>query len=212
MKHPAKFSESILGVIGDVLDYNDFQGRILDPFAGTGRVHEFNNWNDGVHTFGLEIEPSWAAMHERTQVGDATKIPWPDRWFDAIVTSPCYGNRMADNDPRDTCITYRSALGEPLADNNAGGMQWGDQYRLLHGKAWRECARVLKPGGLFILNVSDHVRAGVRQRVAGWHLYYLGLLGFHVHDVVPVPTRRMKRGANHEARVAAELVVVLRAG
>jgi len=69
---------------------------VLDPFAGTGRVHELRQF--GHDTFGVEIEPIWAALHQGTVVGNALhlKDAVKGRLFQAVVTSPCYGNRLAD--------------------------------------------------------------------------------------------------------------------
>lgn len=206
MKHPAKFSERILDEIRAVLDRSKIEGMILDPFAGTGRVHALAN-PPTRQTVGVEIEPEWAYLHPDTIVGNALALPFPDNSFDAIVTSPCYGNRMADNDPRDSCITYRSRLGRPLSTGNLGSMQWGHGYQAFHAAAWRETLRVLRPYGTFVLNISDHVRDRKRQTVSGWHVGLLQQMGCQIVDIAAVGTPRMRRGQNHEARVDAELVV-----
>jgi hypothetical protein len=52
-------------------------------------------------------------------------------------------------------------LGRPLTPGNSGALQWGEEYRALHVAVWTECRRVLKPGGIFVLNVKDHIRGGV---------------------------------------------------
>ena len=68
-------------------------------------------------------------------------------------------------------------------------MQWGEEYRELHRAVYRECRRVLKPGGIFVLNMKDHIRKGVLQEVTNWHYFALLDAGFvctaRVH--VPVP-------------------------
>src|SRR5690242_14671965 len=154
MEHPAKFSDEILGVLTNVLaDESERQDRLimlLDPFAGTGRIHELDD-DKFIHTWGVELEPEWANMHGRTIIGDATKLVFGTEIFDAIVTSPCYGNRMADTyDGRDGSKrhTYRIALGRPTSEGSAASMQWGPQYRELHEKAIDEMIRVVRPGGL----------------------------------------------------------------
>ena len=189
---------------------------MLDPFAGTGRIHQLYGARSvdeaEVETFGVEIEPEWANMHPRTVVGDATALPFVDDSFDCIVTSPCYGNRMADHhEAKDDSrrVTYRHTLGRPLHPNNAGQLQWGDKYRAFHLAAWAEAARVLKPGGTFILNCSDHIRAGKVQRVTTWHIFALIGLGFELIDGARIKTPRMGFGANAKARVGYESVVVL---
>lgn len=208
-KHPAKFTPRILEVLGDVMDAHGIEGRILDPFAGTGRVHTFHDPPRRV-TYGVELEPEWAAMHERTQVGSALALPWPAGTFSAIVTSPTYGNRMADTYRGDGTRrhTYTIALGRQLTGGNSGALQWGGSYKDFHARAWTEALRVLRPGGAFILNISDHVRAGARQHVAGWHALHLQAFCGPLVDVVPVATPRQRHGANGAARVDAELVLV----
>lgn len=208
-RHPAKFTPTILATVADIL--RDQNLRILDPFAGVGGIHALRHW--GHETFGVELEPEWAAASPHTIVGDATSLPFASGSFDAIVTSPAYGNRMADHhEARDDSRrnTYRHALGRPLAENNAGAMQWGDVYRALHTMAWLDALYVLAPSGLVIVNVSNHIRAGIEQPVVEWHLAALLSLGCRVVEIRRVATPRQRFGANGGARVDGEVVMVLR--
>ena len=211
--HPAKFSFPVLVALGEILAARVGEtGRVLDPFAGVGGIHTLK-WD----TVGVEIEPEWAAQHEATVVGDLTRLLdlFPGESFDAVVTSPAYGNRMADRyagDPSGTKrFTYRIALGRPLSGQNSGGMQWGAEYRALHEAVWWQCREVLRPGGWMIVNVSNHIRAGQEQPVVEWHLSTLLALGFLMDEVRPVGTRRMRYGANGRLRVDSEKILVLRA-
>lgn len=209
VRHPARYSDAVLEVMAPVLEPGM---AVLDPFAGTGRVHELAEECD-VRTIGVELEPEWAALGTGpTLVGDARALPFPARTFDAVVTSPAYGNRMADHhEARDGSrqITYRHCLGRPLTPGNSGAMQWGPAYRELHHQAWAEAARVLVPGGLLVLNVSDHVRAGRVVPVTAWHLATLVGLGFTLAGSTTVATPRMRFGANHGVRVEGETVAFL---
>lgn len=209
-QHPAPFSEPILDTIVSILRHYPQHRRVLDPFAGTGRVHRLHD-ELGLDTVGIELEPEWADMHPRTMQGDARWLPFPAGSFDAIVTSPVYGNRMSDHhDAKDASrrYTYRHRLGRPLTDGNAGMLQWGRRYRDFHREVWVEALRMLRPGGLFVLNISDHVRKGERQRVALWHCATLETLGAIQRDSRWVVTRRQRHGANGELRVDAEQVAV----
>lgn len=207
-RHPARFTEALLPVLRDALRSTVGSGAtVLDPFAGTGRIHELH---PEFATFGVELEPEWARLHPRTIVGNALHLPWPDALFDAICTSPTYGNRMADHhEAKDDSkrMTYRHSLGRKLSDDNSGQLQWGPAYREFHEAAWAEAYRVLKPGGAFIVNISNHVRAGKVIDVTGWHVECLQTMCV-LRGHVRVPTPRMRFGANGQARVDSESVLV----
>jgi SAM-dependent methyltransferase len=217
--------------------------RVLDPFAGTGKIVEIERGMDrlglgtgpdlkGLHYVLAELEPEWSVQAKdwscydparvELHVGDSTKLhEWlAEGSVDAIATSPAYGNRMADKhsakdiDPEtgklSKRMTYRHSLNRALSANNAGGMQWGSVYQRLHAIVWRECWRVLSPGGIFVLNVSDHIRGGEVQHVTAWHLQELQNIGFRpVLHQVDVTTPRMRFGANREKRCKAESVILL---
>lgn len=204
--HPATFNQDILDAIADVLGPR--YANVLDPFAGTGKVHSLATSER--KTTGIEIEEEWAAMHDDTIVGSALALPFEDDTFDAIVTSPTYGNRMADQyDGRDgsTRATYRISLGRPLCEENSGKLQWGVKYRRFHWDAWREAVRVLRPAGRFVLNIKDHIRGGVVQGVTAWHIDTLESLGLVVADHRQVPCEGYGFGANADLRVDFENVI-----
>ena len=154
-------------------------------------------------------------MHERTIEGDCITLMRLERdgSFDAIATSPCYGNRMADDhtpSPEDTSDrnTYRHALGRPLSYGTSANLQWGPKYRVFHEDAWSEAARVLRVGGRFVLNVKDHIRDGAVVPVAGWHATTLARLGLRLIEIHPVASKGNRQGANGNLRVEHEWVLV----
>lgn len=213
VKHPAKYSDPVLQRMDFWLPKNS---RVLDPFAGVGRIHELASEDWDIETVGVEIEKPWADAHPNTLHGDSTKLKdmFPDEWFDVVATSPTYGNRMADHhEAKDSSIrnTYRHTLGKTLQRNNTGSMQWGTEYRLVHTKVWQEVRRLLSEDGLFLLNVSNHIRKNREVRVAEWHLdYCIRILGFRLEAVETIVTKRNRQGANRDLRTDHEFLFVMR--
>jgi hypothetical protein len=202
--HPARFTPAVLDEIGELVA--GFS-PILDPFAGVGGIHRLPG-----RTVGVELEPEWAAEHPDTLIADALALPFRADSFGAVATSPTYGNRMADHhEAKDGSqrATYRHKLGRALTDGNSGAMQWGDGYRVFHEQAWTEAVRVLRPGGRFVLNIKDHIRAGEHQDVAGWHLATLQRLGGRIVALRTVAAAGNRYGANGHLRVDAEIVAAL---
>ena len=203
MNHPAKYSDAILPVLEKMLPADKYP-ILLDPFAGTGKLHQVRP--DAVL---VEIEPEWAA-EGRAIVGNALSLPFKSEAFDAICTSPCYGNRMADHhNAKDSSRrnTYTHTLGRTLHPDNSGTLQWGEKYIDFHLRAWKECIRVLKMGGLFVLNCKDHYRHGELQLVTVWHVTALIKLGALIknHELIQVTGNRF--GQNYEKRVSVEYVI-----
>lgn len=209
MRHPAKYSDALLPVIRDFLEPTRTI-TVLDPFAGTGKIHSLQA--DGFITVGVELEEEWASQSRYTIQGNALDLQFEDEIFDAIVTSPCYGNRMADTyDGRDGSRrnTYRIALGRPLSEDSSAGLQWGPNYREFHEAAWAEAVRVLRPGGVFVLNSKDHIRQGERIPVTQWHVGELERQGLWADKWQRVETPGNRHGANGNARIDYEWIVRL---
>jgi DNA modification methylase len=106
-KHPAKFSKGFIEIFRTLLKqhlqvpWRYPEPLVLDPFAGVGTIHQLR---PEFVTYGLEIEKEWADCSEFTFHCDSRKMPaeWTSL-FDAVVTSPTYGNRMADHHEPGPC-------------------------------------------------------------------------------------------------------------
>jgi SAM-dependent methyltransferase len=94
--HPAKFSSPLLPVIARYLEGYE---RVLDPMAGVGTLAQYlYAKNPDVFVVCHEMEQEWAEQcPPPSYVGDARDMSFEDGFFDAIATSPTYGNRMADH-------------------------------------------------------------------------------------------------------------------
>lgn len=204
MQHPAKYNKKLIPHIERMLGGCGM--KILDPFAGTGYI--FNqlpqhNW------YGLEIEPEWAILHPKIVCGNALLMNF-DQEFDACVTSPCYGNRMADHhEAKDGSrrTTYRHYLGRPLSVYNSGSWPWGGSYCLFHGLVWTAVYEALKPSGILILNIKDHIRKGQHIKVTDWHIETLVRIGFLMVDHEKIPLRGNGFGKNGNVRVGHESLI-----
>ncbi len=218
LKHPAPFSASILEALA--LGLEGAHGILLDPFAGIGRVHSLSR--PGLSSIGIELEVPWLVANDgRTIRADACSLPLRPRCIDYVVTSPCYGNRFADHhQARDgsTRRSYTHDLRAMTGDDsyvmhprNAGTMPFSSwAYKVLHQEAWAECFRVLKRGGLMLLNVSNFVQHDRQVKVAAWHLTTCLAAGFDIEQIKRVATPRYRKGQNYEARVDGEMILYLR--
>jgi len=216
LKHPAKFSDNFLPLFSQMLSGST---NILDPMAGTGKLGLIKNYGFKGRVVCNEIEPEWTTdpemLVDEWHVGDAANMDWAeDNSFDAICTSPTYGNRMADHfkiktyEKKWKYITYTHFLGRGLNDANTGKMRWGEKYRDKHVEIYKECVRVLKPNGIMIINVSDHIRKGEQVMVTEWHKNTLTDLGLTPKEDIEVPTKRMRFGQNNKLRVEYEHILV----
>lgn len=212
VKHPAKYTDSFIPKFAEIL--KDCS-NVLDIFAGTCKIAKIKEFGYGGEIYCNEIEPEWAeqglGMVNAITTNDAEFLPYKNDYFDAICTSPTYGNRMADHhNAKDGSKrnTYTHTIGRQLHNENTGKMQWGEQYRGKHERIWLEAKRVLKKDGLLVLNISDHIRKGEVIKVSEWHKQTLLDIGFRLKEEIKIETPRLKYGANSSKRVEYEFIFV----
>lgn len=160
--------------------------KILDPFAGIGRIHLLREY--GHRTVGIELEEEWALQSEGTICGDMFSVGVRKGSFDAVFTSPCYGNRMSDShNAQEICSkckgsgegpdgpvckacggkgrrdykrhTYKHYLDRQPHEGSSTVLAFGSKYMEFHARAWLRCLRqFIKPGGLLVVNSSNHLK------------------------------------------------------
>lgn len=219
--HYAKYSDVLLPLFWQIIQEHRAHS-ILDPMAGVGKIGMLRDFGFLGRIVAQDIEAEWAEQatdydpNIEIRVCDAADMTWAkDGEFDAIVTSPTYGNRMADHhEAKDGSrrYRYRDALGRPLHPNNTGRMQWGKRYRETHERIWAESIRVLRPGGILVVNVKNHIRAGRLVRVSQWHADELTNQGLTQIARHRVDTPGLRNGSNAELRVDGEDVWVFQKG
>ena len=106
--------------------------------------------------------------------------------------------------------TYTHGLGKRLQPGNAGVLQWGTPYKDLHRSAWQEAYRLLEEGGIFIVNVSNHIRKFEEVDVVSWHEKTIKKLGFTLTHHEKIKTPRYSFGQNGNLRVDSESVLVFK--
>jgi SAM-dependent methyltransferase len=215
IKHPATYTNSFIPKFAELLIGCD---NVLDIFGGVGKLALIKEHGFTGKVICNELEREWAETSphnvDEWYIGDAANMVWAEsNSFDAICTSPTYGNRMADHhNAKDGSkrVTYKHFLGRDLNEANTGRMQWGENYRQKHLEIYKECGRVLKNGGLMIVNVSDHIRKGKVVNVVEWHKEALINFGMKLIDEIKIETPRMGFGQNGKSRVQHECILVFK--
>lgn len=212
-----------IGRIHDIVEYVAVRTFAVELEPEWAAAHPRTWVGDALH-----LPEHWAGRWNAV----ATSVTYANRFADSHNAQErcraCRGTGLADALDRVPCakcdgkgirnhhrISYTHNLGRKLTDGNSGSMQWGDRYREFH-EAWlREVWRILVAGteddrasaGRLVLNISDHMRDHARQPVVRWFIDAAIDVGFEWIGATPVPTKRMKKGANGEARVPYEMVL-----
>lgn len=217
---PCAYSTVILEALDRLLPAS---GTFLDPCAGSGRCFDLER--PGRTIVGTEIEPEFAALHPRTIVADATALPFATASFTGGYCSPSYPNRMNGDytapgwtkDPtgrRNYSLSKRWLARDADATLHAHNTaRYGERrhpgtYWLIHALIWAEVARVVRPGGIFIVNCKDLPRMEVTEP----HVALLVDTGFTITHRERVHPPGYRNGAHASLRVDHEDIVVLTRG
>lgn len=213
VRHPAKYTDCFFDTFAKLLQGAD---NVLDPFAGTGKIGKLRQHGFTGKIYANELEPEWIAENPHgcdvVTCADAEFLDYPESFFDAICTSPTYGNRMADHhNAKDGSRrnTYTHCLGRQLNDGNTGKMQWGTEYMEKHERIYAHLSKLVKPGGKFVLNVKNHIRRGVEIDVTAFHVSALERNGFTMIEKKLIPTPSLKFGAHTDKRLDGEYIILL---
>lgn len=239
VRHDAKYSENVVACLRSILTDVDapVEGPLFDPFAGSGtRLPDLGR----ADISGIEIEPEWATASPYVDQGDALDLrDYPGSIGGkprTIVTSPCYGNRLADRYLGAKCtfcagttlngcaacdgtgydladrkrrFGYAMSLGHPVSVGSAASLQWGEYYREFHQVWLSRIAQILPVGTRrLILNMSDHPRMNQRQYVCQWWIEAAGRHGFALVEAHSVDAMRIGYGANKDSKIESEMVLV----
>ena len=217
---PTEALREIAHVIND-LTTGPFGGppslHLVDPMAGSGSIYRLVDeamLTDPRWTItATEIEPAFAACDPRVAVEDATialrRTGRGQRAPDAIVTSPPYGNRMADAyippaSDTSTRFTYAVSLGQVPVDGSAAALGWGPAYRGAMAAIYAAIASAASPDTIVIIDMADHVCDGVVESVTDWTSRHLQAIGLRQIQRLAYRTRRIRY---HGLPVADSLLV-----
>ncbi|MBO9352261.1 MAG: DUF1156 domain-containing protein, partial [Thermomicrobium sp.] len=157
--------------------------------------------------------------------GSATQLPWPDAFFDAVLTDPPYYDNVPYSDLSDFFYVwlkrtvgdlYPALFSTPLTPKSqemvahasrAGGMEEAKRrFEAMLTQAFREIHRVLKPEGIAVI-VFAH------QSTDAWETVIRALLEAELYMTAswPIDTEREGRlRAQESAALASSIYMVCR--
>ena len=204
------FSRQALAMMWDYVEIN--------PFGGSS-----GDWGNCLEWVKKYIEHGAASAANPADVrrGTATKLPYQDQFFDAIITDPPYYNNIAYSELSDFFYAWlkRTAgdfhptiLGAPVSPKEQEIVEGGTLKRSKAwfeaelAKAFSECARVLRDDGICVV-VYAH------KAISAWESLVASLLkaGLTVEASWPFSTERGARLIGQgNAALASSIFLVCR--
>lgn len=171
--HPAKYSNELLPILAKYAF-----GHVVDIMGGTGKAGLLKKFQPSITKVTInELEPEWATQATENNVdeiivGDAAKLKIN---CDVIVTSPPYGNRLADNfkssKPRPKTMAYALDLKRDPSEGSVCCKHFGRGYEDLMARIYDsvfENCRFKR----FVLNVSNFICNWQEIDVVAWYKNY----------------------------------------
>lgn len=208
--HPAKYSDSLLPVIAKYC-----YGDIIDVMGGTGKAGLLKQYNPQIKSVTInELEREWAEQAvgngaDKAIVGDAKEVKGT---WDCIVTSPPYGNRMADNfkagKPDSMRRRYAGDLGRTPSEGSTCCLHFGRGYEELM-KEIVVAFTINIEHKRIVWNTSNFIRQFKEVDVLSFYKELFIDLGYILVAHEQVETKRQKGvGANTHLRVKYEDITV----
>jgi tRNA G10 N-methylase Trm11 len=215
MKHPAKYSNHFIPVLANLASKYNLH-NIIDVFGGTGKIGLLKSLLPNLYITNNDIEPEWSQMgfengcDECLTFDVANMSTIEDNKYDAIITSPTYGNGLAAKTMTGLRYNYSIFLGKVVNENNTGGMCFGKSYKQKHLDCITEMKRILKPSGILILNMKNFIRLGQEVPVVQWWFDSLVAGGFEMLEDIQIPVSSLRHGQNGNIRTKIEHVMVFK--
>lgn len=95
-------------------------------------------------------------------------------------------------------------------ESSARNYAWQLEYWRKQIAYWIEAFRILRSGGLFMLDVKNFIKSNKVVDVVGQHRQLVLLAGFEIERELRLEARGLRHGANYKARVDHHVIIISR--